>query len=77
MVLIKFGKVWLFSKHFLLSVPSSPSGVCWMLDGVSQVSIHFSSFFFLFLKLDNLNWSMSSFLIFFSVHSNLLVESLW
>lgn len=76
MVLIKFGKVWLFSKHFLLSVPSS-SGVCWMLDGVSQVSIHFSSFFFLFLKLDNLNWSMSSFLIFFSVHSNLLVESLW
>lgn len=56
MVLIKFGKVWLFSKHFLLSVPSSP-GVCGMLEGVSQVSINFSSFF-LFLKLDNLNWSM-------------------
>lgn len=77
MVLIKFGKVWLFSKHLLLSVPSSPSGVCGMLHGVSQLSVHFSSFFFLFLKLDNLNWSMSSFLILSSVRSNLLVEPLW
>lgn len=34
-----------------------------MLDGVPRVSIHVSSFFSLFLILDNLNWTVSGFLI--------------